>query len=343
MGWVIHRQVGEAAPGPRRDARQAKWIRLLLVLLGSGALCGGALAATPATTLVKVRNFLFTRYIADVSAITDPPRSGLITSTSDDWREVFGTTFRQVPWLLDSLTSIGRAPDPFERARRLALVLSRGEYRSICLTGTPLEYKTNLVLEGYGCCSDYVEVFMALAPWVGLTSREVGFDDHVVVEVYLPERNRWVFVDPLFAVYGADSTGEPVPLVAQWESWRGGSRIAILPLDSSRPSRREMGSLFRTIYLGELPNAISLRVTGGRDVVAAAQAERKYGVVPRPLRLFGLYVTGRLPWYLGFRPGATAASLTALNLAADLAVAVFVLMPVLGLGGIALAGIRLRR
>lgn len=200
-----------------------------------------------------------------------------------------------------------------------------------------------MLLDGYRCCSDHVEVFMALAAWLGLESREVGFDDHLVAEVFLPRERRWVMVGPLFGVYAADSAGRPASLVQHWHGLRAGPATRILALEPRAQALIERDSRFQIAYYSELPQAKYLRVTREGDLVAWAQAERSLRFLARPVRLFGLYIVGRKPWYIGIRSGAAWPSPGLLNLTADATVFVVMALPILGAGALALAAARLRQ
>ena len=74
--------------------------------------------------------------------------------------------------------------------------------------------------EFQGNCSDYSYILQTLAQTAGLHSRVVGMHadvwmdgwGHALNEIYIPERAKWVALDPLRHAYFTDARGEPLSL-----------------------------------------------------------------------------------------------------------------------------------
>lgn len=100
------------------------------------------------------------------------------------------------------------------------------------------------IREGGGYCSDFTQVFLALAHAAGLSAREWGFsfdgfggDGHAVIEAWDRQRGQWVFLDIYnnFHVVARDS-GEPLDAL-QWRQavMAGGEGVRIVPNGPGRP------------------------------------------------------------------------------------------------------------
>ena len=58
-----------------------------------------------------------------------------------------------------------------------------------------------------GYCSDHVKIFTALARVHGLFVREVQNELHGFADFFSASRNKWIFVDPMYAVLATDNAG----------------------------------------------------------------------------------------------------------------------------------------
>ena len=313
--------------------RSVNWRRILggVVIVALAIMVG--LVTTSAASQVEIRNFLFTRWDRYPGPLAAPPTNDQIETSAPAWQAALHPAFEQLPWLPDTLASIGRDPDVSSRARRLVGVIARGG-RGRCLGDIPLAGRVGQLRQGKGCCSDHSKVFMALGALSGLYTREISFENHVVVEYYRSRGGTWEFIDPLFAVQAVDTTGALLSVSGLWEAVRAHGGARLVPIDSLGQWMIRQDSRFRAIYYSQLPEASSLRLTLGSDVIHWDQAEQRLRFLARPVRLFGLYLSGDRPRYAGLRPGAADGWRRVRNLSAEAVLMGLLLSPIAGLGGV---------
>ena len=107
--------------------------------------------------------------------------------------------------------------------------------KSGCGRITDLFQLINWVHQGYGCSSDHVRAFVALASLAGVTSRAVAFDKdvHIAAEFYSPERGRWEFIDPYFGAMATDTAGNFLSLLELKQMTRDSDGPPVLSPDLS--------------------------------------------------------------------------------------------------------------
>lgn len=113
--------------------------------------------------------------------------------------------------------SIANIADEWTRARALTGLLV-GHAREDAPIRADLATTWQGIVAGGGYCADYVRVYLAATRAAGLFARQWSFSfdgfgghGHTVVEVWLPKRRRWAFLDVHNNVYAEDpATGDPL-------------------------------------------------------------------------------------------------------------------------------------
>ena len=93
-------------------------------------------------------------------------------------------------------------------ARRIAFEVSPLFPGEKCGLSGSIPYKLEKVYEGYGCCSDFNQVFMLYAGFVGLKVREVSNTSHTGSEYYDPKVNKWKWIDTSYRTQITNNKGE---------------------------------------------------------------------------------------------------------------------------------------
>jgi hypothetical protein len=204
--------------------------------------------------------FLFTMFPVDRGASVDGViiRNSLLGSVGD------AADFEWTPDVIppDFLQEERRAPQIFadaarrlfpdengqgpvlERALTIAQHLASGPGRGdAIMSDTEQTYRT-IIESGGGYCSDYTQVFNALAIASGLSVREWGisFDSfgagHAFNEVYDPSVQKWILVDSFWSLYIRDTTtGEPLSALefqAALQDDQGFASIRFIPIVENR-------------------------------------------------------------------------------------------------------------
>lgn len=170
--------------------------------------------------LIEARNLLTTR-VVDGSAILEASPAELREAgfKTDADREVVERWTRwmrrELPYLREPLPEA-----PVDRARELVLRFSRNGGGD-CGAFDGLEDLLQRIGEGegHGCCSDHSEALIALGHAAGLTVREVSNTRHVFNEFYVPEEQRWVWIDPQYALLAKGPTGGYLSLLELREAY----------------------------------------------------------------------------------------------------------------------------
>ena len=123
------------------------------------------------------------------------------------------------PEFVSAVDRLGIAALPNDWSKALALAAHLAEHaRDRGPIRADLHTMYRMILEGYGYCSDFTKVYLALCHAAGLSARQWGFSfdgfgghGHAVIEVFDHQRDRWVFLDVYNNFHALDSqTREPL-------------------------------------------------------------------------------------------------------------------------------------
>jgi hypothetical protein len=135
-----------------------------------------------------------------------------------------------------------------EPALDMAIRIAR-HLRATSRHGEPIQANTRQTYEKIvtgqgGYCSDYTQVFTALALAAGLSVREWGFawedmaNGHAFNEIWVAELNKWVFIDSFVSFYVIDAnTAVPMSALEFRNSLLelpGAGKAQVVPIEPSR-------------------------------------------------------------------------------------------------------------
>lgn len=139
-----------------------------------------------------------------------------------------------------------------------------------------------------GCCSDYTQVFIALASANGLFAREVRIEGHVFAEVYFEKAQKWVWVDPQFGMTAKGPDGLPMSFLELRQKRLQGEGIVF------RDHRKgvdllagEISAELRGFYAPERFKKATMLL--GNNVYAEYLLDKKYSNLPKALRQIVAY------------------------------------------------------
>lgn len=147
--------------------------------------------------------------------------------------------------------------------------------------------------EGHGCCSDHTEALIAIGRAAHLQVREVSNTRHVFAELYLPKEERWVWVDPQYALLAKGPDGRYLSLLDLREAYLDGRTFSFEFFGTKHHvlNGNEPGFL---AYYDEPSDFSDVWIDWGNNVF---EADRLYSSLPLPrpaLQLVGL-ATGDIP------------------------------------------------
>jgi hypothetical protein len=171
-----------------------------------------------AATLIDVRNALFTTFVSDPKQLELPPAelaaSGFVKDSKEEiakWRR----TLDDLPLYHELFGKLEQTTSTVEKAKLIALSFSRNGTPTYA-DGSPIRpydksadllLKFSTIMEPRGCCSDHVEVFVALGNVTGLDCMKLDCA-HVTCSFYAPELKKWIWIDPEFAIMAKGPDGE---------------------------------------------------------------------------------------------------------------------------------------
>ena len=256
-------------------------------------------AYTDRDALVKIRSALFTESVDErilfELAPWNQPESFI--SDTEASKAAWVDKFRNEVEYLDQVLSLeGSASD---RAKAMVPIFSRNGGAGICggLGDLADVLQTIGKDDGYGCCSDHSQSFIALASLSGIDAREMSHSDHVFAEFYDPEMEQWVWIDPQFALMALDESGRYLSLLELRDRY----------IEGRPPEFEFIGNEYHDLagrdphehaYYNEASDFAVYSATWGNNVFEQDALNRRLGFLPIPIRqLFGM-MTGQIP---GFR------------------------------------------
>jgi hypothetical protein len=114
------------------------------------------------------------------------------------------------PRLVQELQQVRATPSSRKRAMLLAELMHRGHGGYACGTENSIAEKLSAMQRSQRCCSDYTQVFVALANLVNVASTEVMYSRHQVVSIIDDATGLPLFFDPSFGLWARDEQGSLV-------------------------------------------------------------------------------------------------------------------------------------
>jgi len=261
-----------------------------------------------AAALMAVRQALFTTYTSDRNTfavgVGELKRAyGFKTDSSREVREFLAPLEPEIPCLRlalpDTMSDRGRATS-IVRAFSKEGGPGCGDFRN-------LEQALIMIArdQGYGCCSDHTEVFLALASWYGLIAREVHKEGHSFAEYYDRQARKWVWIDPEYALMAADAGGAYLSLMELRQHYYGGEAFRFICFGTAY--HRFTHEDPRTMaYFDAREDFADIIMTLGNNVVEQDRFDRKVSFLPKPARQLLALVSGVQPGYLMYDGPGTA-------------------------------------
>ena len=269
---------------------------------------------------VAVRDAIFTAYTSDPGAVyVDYPalaKSGFRVDRAESPR-----AFQQIDAAVGagSLVRLRTLGDDTERAKGLARLVARHPAvpRTGCGFTDDLAEKAGELAKGArGCCSDFTQVFVALATAVGMPAREVTSNSHGFNEFSDRGLKKWVFIDAQFGFIVRGEDGVPLSTLAfrdavlqhhpfQLEFFQEAALAAVNRATVEKNAFEMDGrqvQLSRTPYYS--PEGLAmLAFPWGNNVFEATELNLRLRLLPKPAARLISHLSGVRPRYVAIVDG----------------------------------------
>src|SRR5579871_1267558 len=233
---------------PQESERGMTIGRAAVALLASVLLLGVGIGAVPPAALVAARSLMFSDFLPD-DAMDEGRLDELLRK-----QNVAGADARQYRQLVDAQAygHLSRFAEQHEKdgtglAREILLRMSPGRPIGGC-GAESLEEKVALVADRRGCCSDYAAAFQVYAGALGLPARRVETRSHTTNEYFDRQTGGWVWLDAMYRVQAADSTGRLLSFYQLRERILGHERFHIVDLSDASIAPPVYHILFDATY-----------------------------------------------------------------------------------------------
>ena len=153
--------------------------------------------------------------------------------------------------------------------------------------------------KGYGCCTDHTEVFIALSTLYGMTAREVHSVGHVTNEFYSTDLDKWVWVDPIYAIMAKDATGTYLSISEMRDRYYADEDI-LFQFFGTEYHLFENVDPHTSEYYDSKYDFSDIMVTWGNNVFTEAEFYNKFHFIPKMLRQTLGISSGIMPSYIGY-------------------------------------------
>jgi hypothetical protein len=138
---------------------------------------------------------------------------------------------------------------------------------------------------------------------LNLTAREVHTvadtfkNGHVMNEFFDKKLNKWIWVDPLFALFAKNSNGKHLSLLEIRQAYYNGKTISYQFFGNNYHyfKNKDPRNYF---YFENREKFSDIMLTLGNNVFEEDKFNQKYGFLPKPIRQSVGLLTGVLPSYL---------------------------------------------
>ena len=186
-----------------------------------------------------------------------------------------------------------------EQAKFITLLYSKNGGGDICGDFTSLTQSMSMINQGngYGCCSDHSEVFLALSHIYGLTSREITHKMHAFNEVYDSDKRKWLWVDSQYALMAKDARGEYLSAMEVKEFLDNGKKIDY-EFFGTEYHTFQNGSPSKHPYFSDPKSFSYLSMPLGNNVYHLDSFYQRMRFFPKTVQQFVALLLGKQPGYL---------------------------------------------
>jgi hypothetical protein len=276
----------------------------LLALLALAAWVLHVLVNDP-TRVSVIKTALFTSRTDSRSHFTASPSEMLDRGFATDdnerisaWRERLKS---EVPFVA-AIDEQALPENAVERAQAITLAFSKNG-DEFC--GAPsLMHNLQRMKIGEGCCTDFSEVFLALASILGLETRETRQTRHTHSEIYDDTDGRWIWIDPYYAIMARDPDGRYLSLMEMRDRYLDGKPFEYEFFGTDEHTLANAMPYEEPFYEGSW-EVEDIYIVLGNNVFEQDDFRARIHFLPKPVwQLLGM-MTGVVPGYMIYSDPST--------------------------------------
>ncbi|MBC2714607.1 MAG: transglutaminase domain-containing protein [Desulfobacteraceae bacterium] len=252
-------------------------------------------------TLVKIKYFLFTDktsskllFTAPLNILIDNGFKKDSPQSIEHWKSVITNNINYLQKLEQKITG---TISTVNKAKLIALSFSKGGGGG-CLDDIDLISKMKRINKnkGHGCCSDHAEVFVALCSIHGIVSREVHNNHHAFNEFFMPENNKWLWIDPLFTIMAQNDMDEYLSLFEIRDLLFNDLKVNYV-FFGNESHEFYNHSASQHEYFDEKNDFSDIMITWGNNVFAENEFNSHLNLLPKSAKQFIGLMIGKTPSY----------------------------------------------
>lgn len=249
---------------------------------------------------VKIKYALFTEITEDKDLFNESPK-GMVNvgfkryfnDLKDDWKMIMRSDIPEFISLEKNIAGMNEV----DKAKTIVLKLIKNG-SDYCSDINSLRIKLKYLYDGsHGCCTDHSQSFLAYATVFGMNSREVHSVRHVTSEFFVPEKDKWLWIDPLYAIMAKDQNGEYLSLTEIRDRYYEEKIIDYEYFGDNTIYFKDKDP-YQYTYYDDKDDFTDLMVTWGNNVFEEDNFNQKLIVLPKSLRQFIGIKLGYIPHYL---------------------------------------------
>jgi hypothetical protein len=252
--------------------------------------------------LVTVKYFLFTNFTNDAKLFKISPQGLFETkfkidspSLIKDWSYLISHDV----YYMKNIDNNTLPSSVIDKAKSIIILFSRNGGVS-CAADISLIEKIKQLPEGhgYGCCSDHTKVFIALGSVLGLFVREVHTAGHVTNEFYDNELNKWIWIDPLFAILAKNEKNEYLSLMEIRDLYYKNKQVHYEFFGNDAHYFNSHLDPRKFEYFDNKENFSNIMITWGNNVLTEDKFCQRINFLPKFIRQFVGIKVGIIPSYI---------------------------------------------
>jgi hypothetical protein len=156
-----------------------------------------------------------------------------------------------------------------------------------------------LVPKGNGrlYCTEHAHVFLAFSSIFGIKARQVFHNSHTFNEFYDNTLNKWIWIDPQFALIAKDKNGNYLSLVEIRNLYYKNEKISFECFGNNYHVLKNINPL-NHFYYDEEKDFSDIKILLGNNVFQVYEFKKKYASLPKPIRQLIGHAFGIYPKYL---------------------------------------------
>ena len=184
----------------------------------------------------------------------------------------------------------------FEKARNIVLDFIKNGSDYCSDKNNLFELLLYLNKGNHGCCTDHSQGFLAYSFLFDLDAREVHTVGHVTAEFYDHTLNKWLWIDPLYAMMARSKEGEYLSLLEIREKYYLNLEVDYEFFGKDTEYFNKVDPYLFTYY-DDKEDFETIMITWGNNVFEEDYYNTGLSNFPKSLRQYIGILTGKIPFY----------------------------------------------